>query len=79
MEWWNGMLEWNIGMSNLKVVGFNRGIKRMLKKQFSLCCEVEMAFFKHAINKPFIATDFFVCLSFSYIYRPQLSEIENSH
>ena len=36
MEWWNGTLEWNAGISNLKLVafGFSAGVatKRMLKK-----------------------------------------------
>ena len=44
MEHWNGILEWNAAMTNLKLVvirylDFKMGTKRILKKQFSLCCE----------------------------------------
>ena len=39
MEWWNGTLEWNAEMSNLKLVAFGlsagAATKRMLKKQFA--------------------------------------------
>ena len=42
MEWWNGTLEWNAGMGNLKLIAFGFAVgettKRMLKKQFALWC-----------------------------------------
>lgn len=45
MEHWNGILEWNTAMTNLKLVvikylDFKIGTKRILKKQLSLCCEI---------------------------------------